>query len=90
MAFLFDQAFEMGRVDRGHPASYGASPGDTEYDEPYLYVAPWQRRDRFHRYWNDPSFHGASLTYAEFLAVDDPGSLGMEFLARGYRLLVES
>ncbi len=84
----FDQAFEMGRSDRGRRASYGASPGDAEHREPYLYVAPWQRSERPEPYWNDPTFLGASLTYAQLLVAEDPAQLALEFLARGYRLLV--
>lgn len=42
----FDQAFEMGSEALGRRASYGASPGDGEHEEPYLYVAPWLKAER--------------------------------------------
>lgn len=59
----FDQAFEMGSADRGTRAGYGASPCDDPHPGPYLYVAPWRRRERSDDYWNDPTFQGqASLT----------------------------
>lgn len=85
----FDQAFEMGSAGSGRRASYGASPGDDDHPEPYLYVAPWDRRERRDPHWNDPFHLGASLSYQELLEVEDPGRLGSDFLAEGHRLLSE-
>jgi hypothetical protein len=83
----FDQAFEMGSQAEGRRASYGASPGDDQHPEPYLYVAPWLRAERNDPYWNDPAFSGASLPYAELLTSRDPVGLAHGFFARGFSLL---
>src|SRR5690606_13713074 len=48
----FDVALTADRVN------YGASPGDDEHDEPYIYVAPWETRTG--PFWNEP--FGASLS----------------------------
>lgn len=81
----FDPAIEMGRGSEGRRASYGASPGDPEHDEPYLYVSAWGEIDRSDGYWNDERFNGSSISYAELAAVDDPVTAGVEFLLDGYR-----
>ncbi len=37
----FDQAFYTEDADEARRANYGASPGDDDHPEPYLYVGPW-------------------------------------------------
>ena len=37
----FDIAIELGSEAAGTRANFGASPGDADHDEPYLYVGPW-------------------------------------------------
>lgn len=37
----FDIATELGSEAAGQRAAIGASPGDDEHPEPYLYIAPW-------------------------------------------------
>lgn len=83
----FDPATELGDESEGTRASYGASPGDADHADPYLYVAPWGAADRNHRYWNDDVFGGASLAYADLRASDDPVHRAVEFLHEGYRLI---
>lgn len=83
----FDPACELGNADAGQRASFGASPGDADHPEPYLYVAPWGDIDRSDEYWNDVSFGGASLGYAKLSRARDPVDRGLDFLLRGYRLL---
>ena len=83
----FDPAFEMGSLEAGRRATYGASPGDGSHDEPYLYVASWGDIDRSNEYWNDDGFNGGSLSYAELLAADDPRALAQDFFRRGYDIL---
>ena len=83
----FDPAMEIGSLDDGRRASYGASPGDGAHHQPYLYVSAWEEVDRSRAYWNDPSFNGASLGFAEFEAADDPVEAGVAFLLDGYRIL---
>lgn len=76
----FDLALDLG--PEGRRANYGASPGDDEHPEPYLYVGPWDRSglggDPF---WNEP--FGASLPYSALVAGVDP----LAFLRQGKELL---
>lgn len=81
----FDPAFEMGDGDRR--ASYGASPGDDDHPEPYLYVSAWGEIDRADPYWNDPNFNGSSMSYAEVLDSKDPVAAGIAFLREGWHRL---
>jgi hypothetical protein len=83
----FDPATESGDHDKGQRASFGASPGDTDHPEPYLYVSSWSEIDRSNPYWNESSFNGASLGYAQLLTADDPIERGLAFLIEGYRVL---
>lgn len=86
----FDPATELGIEDEGKRASYGASPGDSDHSEPYLYVGPWGEVDRSDSFWNDASFGGASLSYRDLFTADDPVETAVEFLLEGYRLIVSS
>jgi hypothetical protein len=83
----FDLAFEMGNLDRGQRASYGASPGDGAHPEPYLYVAAWGEIDRSDTFWNDETFNGASLPYRGLLAADDPRAVALAFIRGGFEKL---
>ena len=83
----FDPATELGDQANGERASFGASPGDGAHAEPYLYVSAWAEVDRSKRYWNDESFNGASLAYADLLEAHDPVDRSLEFLLEGYRTL---
>ncbi len=83
----FDPAFESGDYEAGRRASYGASPGDGAHPEPYLYVAVWSEIDRSNPYWNDTTFNGASLSYQELLAADDPRQAALDFYRRGFEVL---
>jgi len=73
----FDIAVDLGRA--GSRANFGASPGDAEHGEPYLYVGPWEPRQG--PFWNES--WGASLPYSDLLAGADP----MAFFATAQRLL---
>ena len=82
----FDLAVEVGVGDSR--AAFGASPGDDAHPEPYLYVAPWSRRDRLDPYWNDEAFGGASLSYTSLMPTDERQyHHALAFLRRGHRLL---
>ena len=74
----FDAAIDMGNGDAGRRATYGGSPGDRHHAEPYLYASPWA--GRIDPFFDDPSFKGAALTYAELLAAPDPVRAASEFL----------
>ncbi|MFV2039978.1 MAG: hypothetical protein ACC660_07030 [Acidimicrobiales bacterium] len=83
----FDPSIEIGSADAGRRASYGASPGDSGSDEPYLYVAPWGEIDRTDPYWNSETFPGSRLTYQDLLATQDQRETAVEFFARAYAIL---
>lgn len=80
----FDLAFDAGRENRR--GTFGASPGDAQHPEPYLYVTAWAGPSD-HTYWNDAAFAGASLGYVDLLEASDPRALGLDFLRRGVDLL---
>jgi hypothetical protein len=65
----FDLAVEVGDTAAGGRANFGASPGDADHAEPYLYVGPWDRSrlEPPDPYWNEP--FGALLPYS---ALSDP------------------
>jgi hypothetical protein len=83
----FDVATELGSEADGQRAAFGASPGDEEHDEPYLYVAPWSGEAEC-EVWNSPAFNGAELSYAELLGCDDPVSAADAFFSRCLEALV--
>lgn len=82
----FDPAVEVGSEAQSTRASFGASPGDDDHDEPYLYVAPWGNHPD-DPWFNDAAFGGASLTHADLLASDDPFATAVAFLRHGNDLL---
>ncbi|MDN3352227.1 hypothetical protein [Actinomadura sp. DC4] len=77
----FDPAVDLGEESAGRRASFGASPGDDAHPEPYLYVAPWQKRPG--AFWNDATFGGAALSYAALLGADDQRAAALGFFRRG-------
>jgi hypothetical protein len=85
----FDIAFEAGPEAAGMRATYGASPGDDEHGEPYLYVGPWTAEVSA-ELWNETGFRGAELGYAELLGVGDPETLAIEFMRSRYTALRDS
>jgi hypothetical protein len=82
----FDVATVLGDEADGTRANYGASPGDDEHPEPYLYVGPW-RRQPAGELWNASAFEGAELGYAELLASPDQVEAGLDFLRSRLRAL---
>lgn len=83
----FDPATEIGDADAGSRASFGASPGDADHAEPYLYVGAWGEIDRSESFWNDTHFNGGSLSYAQLLAADDQRQTALDFFRDGLALL---
>jgi hypothetical protein len=75
----FDIAFEAGSEQLGRRANYGASPGDAEHPEPYVYVGPWQAQPAG-ELWNASGFAGAELPFADLVSADDPEGLASQFL----------
>lgn len=80
----FDPGVELGNSDTATRATYGGSPGDSGHPEPYLYVAAWGEVDRNDPYWNDDAFSGASISYADLRAADDPTTAAIQFLRTGF------
>ena len=79
----FDAAIDMGDADADRRATYGGSPGDRHHPEPYLYASPWA--GRIDPFFDDPTFRGASLTYAELLAAHDAERAAAQFLEEARR-----
>ena len=83
----FDAAIEIGDGDAGKRATYGASPGDDNHAEPYLYVGAWSEVDRSDDYWNDTNFSGASLSYSDLRSAGDARAVALAFFRAGYNRL---
>jgi hypothetical protein len=82
----FDIALEAGLEEAGRRANYGASPGDEDHEEPYVYVGPWTAEVEG-ELWNARGFRGAELTYAELLASDEPVAPALKFLRERFDAL---
>jgi hypothetical protein len=74
----FDVSIELGSEAEGRRAGYGASPGDEQHAEPYLYVVPWGEVPSGPR-WRAHGFAGAQLDYRELLAAEDQRALALSF-----------
>lgn len=74
----FDIAVELGRESAGARATYGASPGDAQHAEPYLYVGPWVA-PKEGELWQARGFPGAELTYAVLVDCADQCAAALEF-----------
>jgi hypothetical protein len=83
----FDIAVELG--DGQARANFGASPGDENHDEPYLYVGPFDTGLASGELWNATGFPGAELGYSELLAADDQRRAALDFMRERYRALQE-
>jgi hypothetical protein len=84
----FDIAVELGDTQTG--ANFGASPGDENHDEPYLYVGPFDAGLASGELWNATGFPGAELAYSELLGADDQRRAALDFLRERYRALQEA
>jgi hypothetical protein len=82
----FDLAFELGSEKDGQRANFGASPGDADHDEPYLYVGPWNA-EVSGELWNATAFKGADLRYSDLLGADDQRRSALDFMSERYRAL---
>jgi hypothetical protein len=85
----FDIAVELGSESAGWRANFGASPGDDDHPEPYLYVGPWTA-DVSGELWNATGFKGAELTYSELLQAEDQRRTALDFMRERYRALETS
>jgi hypothetical protein len=84
----FDIAIELGSQPEGKRANFGASPGDDQHDEPYLYVGPWAL-EVSGELWNAKGFAGAELSYSDLIAADDHRRAALDFMRERYRALQE-
>jgi hypothetical protein len=75
----FDIATELGSEQLGTRANYGASPGDEDHAEPYLYVGPWTA-EVSGELWNATAFNGAELTYSELLEAPNQRRAAFDFM----------
>ena len=82
----FDIAFELGSEAKGTRANIGASPGDEDHPEPYLYLGPWTA-EVSGELWNATGFNGAELGYAELAAAADQRRTALDFFEVRYRTL---
>jgi hypothetical protein len=85
----FDIAIELGSESDGQRANFGASPGDEQHPEPYLYVGPWTAGISG-ELWNATGFNGAELGYSELLAAEDQRRAALDFMRVRYRALQEA
>ncbi len=82
----FDIAFELGSEVKGQRANLGASPGDDDHPEPYLYIGPWTA-EVSGELWNAVGFNGAELAYSDLIAADDQRRTALDFFEERYRAL---
>jgi hypothetical protein len=82
----FDLAIELGDQRAGQRANFGASPGDDDHEEPYLYVGPWSG-EVSGELWNGRGFTGAELTYSDLIAAEDQRRAALEFMRERYLAL---
>ena len=85
-AVLWPEHFDLG-ITAG-AINYGASPGDEQHDEPYIYVGPWTAEVEG-QLWNASGFNGAELGYADLLAADDPVDATVDFFRIRYEALLQ-
>jgi hypothetical protein len=83
----FDLSIELGDQAARTRGTFGASPGDREHPEPYLYVTHWSPDTTADPFWNDEAFAGASLPYRDLLEVDDQRGAALAFFRNGLRVL---
>ena len=85
----FDIAIDLGSEAAGERATYGASPGDDDHQEPYLYVSPWTR-EVSGELWSASGFKGAELGYSELIAAEDQRPAALDFMRERHRALQEA
>jgi len=82
----FDLACDLGDKTAGTRGTYGSSPGDEFIEQPYLYVAPWDKGRRTGKF---AQFQfGAAVTYEALVAATDTKGTGLDFLLECAALLV--
>ena len=85
----FDMSLELGDEQAGRRGYFGASPGDQDHDDPYLYATPYSG-EVSGELWNAEGFNGAELTYFELTSAEDQRRAALDFLRERYRALAEA
>jgi hypothetical protein len=75
----FDLGVEVGLEQAGRRATFGASLGDADHPEPYLFVTPLDVRPTGDL-WQADSFAGAELPYADLCAAADQRRCALDFV----------
>ena len=73
----FDLGCEVGEEATGGRANYGASPGDKDIAEPYLYVGPHDEARHTGEFAR--CAFGAAITYSELRRAPEAGAAGRQF-----------
>jgi hypothetical protein len=85
----FDAAFECLSDDLGRRATFGASPGDAQVAEPYLYVTPWHFGELApSARWNATTFRGAILLLSDMIRAADQRRAALDFFRERRDLLM--
>jgi hypothetical protein len=82
----FDMSVDLGDEPLGRRGTFGASPGDANHPEPYLYVTHWAPVEAAAS-WNETSFPGASMRYGAVLDAPDQRAAALEFFRSGREVL---
>ncbi len=77
----FDVAVDLPLPDK--ETSFGASPGDENNPDPYLYVATLGEVDKSNPYWNAESYTGAVLRLPELAKESDQRQAALNFYRQG-------
>jgi hypothetical protein len=75
----FDLVVEVGMEHAGRRAAFGASLGDRDHPEPYLFVTPLDVRPTG-ELWQASAFAGAELSYNTLLAAVDQRACALDFV----------
>ena len=86
----FDLAVDLGSEQEGRRATYGASPGDEQHEEPYLYVSPWEGVPDDAELWNAQGFRGAEMGLGELLEAGSQREAALAFMRERREALAAS
>lgn len=82
----FDLSVDLGDEQADARGTFGASPGDDDHPDPYLYVTHWADVAP-DPYWNEEHFPGARLSATALADAPDQRQVALTFLRRGRDLL---
>lgn len=82
----FDLSVDLGDEPAGGRGTFGASPGDDDDPDPYLYVTHWADVAP-DPYWTEEHFPGATFTAVDLADAPDQRTAALTFLRRGRDLL---